>query len=138
MKRIILFLLASGLIPFPLSVSSSALAGDGSSHAVPRYNVVTPPLYRHDEDVRRYNAAPNRYGYKGKTGNHYLPSKRNYSSRSATPVTIRTDMVSRRTQQVAYYDSCGRRLCRNMIVTMYKDVFSNGGSRIWQHITYSP
>ena len=136
MKHIYFFLLACGVYLGILQVSPSALAGGGSSETVPRYNVVNPPLHRHYEDTRRYNAAPNRYGYQAKPSKSSVPTYQACSTTCAAPVKIRTDVMSQRTQQVVSYDSCGRRLCRNMTVTMYKDVFSNGGCRIWQHISH--
>lgn len=98
-----------------------------------RYNMVPTPVYRHCEDPRRYNAAPHRFGYQAQ------PSVRatvvTQSAQCCDPVKVRTEIVSQRCQPTFYYDSCGRRLCRHVTVTIYKDIYSNGACRLWQHVS---
>jgi hypothetical protein len=83
-----------------------------SKWQTPRYNQTLP--YRHFEDRRRYNAAP----CQGQVdpGNSYL---------------VKTVVVRKKREPYYYYDSRGRRLCKRVLVTTYKDLFSNGSCRVW-------
>ena len=131
----LVFLLSAGMF-FILTSSTTLRAGTPfySYGTIPRYNVVPPPVYRHYEDTRRYNAAPNRFGY---ASSSYSSSYQNSCNVcKPAPVKIKTVVVSQRCQRAVIYDACGTRKYKTMTVTLYKDVYSDGRSRIWQHIAY--
>lgn len=137
MKNLFLFLITIGLV-FVADRSDAQTFYYSSAVPVPRYNVIVPvPTYRHYEDIRRYNAAPNRYGYRGPEAKNptYTRHSGPTSCACQPPVKIRTEIVSQQCRTEYYYDKCGRRMCRNITVTFYKDIYSNGGCRLWQKIS---
>lgn len=121
--------------------------------AVIRQNVVPPPYFRHYEDIRRYNAAPNGIGTRHSTFHPFPERKRmrtgplqrrtivSYSDGSVsttgkTATKVKTVVVSQTSCPVSTYNSCGSRVCKQMTVTIYKDIYSDGRTRIWQHVAY--
>lgn len=83
-----------------------------SKFQTPRYNQLLP--YRHYEDHRRYNAA----ACCGEV-------------RYETPYVIKTVVVRKKRVPHVTYDSNGRRYCRKVWQTTYKDIYSNGRCRVW-------
>lgn len=121
-------------IPF-LVLASTQLA---SGQNMDRYNLVPSPVYRQHEDVRRYNASPNKFGYLAPPPvRHQKQSTRVNPEGACEPVVkLRTEIVSQYCQDAVTYDSCGRRICRQMLVTIFKDVYSDGRSCLWHHVAY--
>ena len=83
-----------------------------SKWSTPRYNQSLP--FRHYEDHRRYNAAP--------CCNDKAPSD---------PYLLKTVVVRKKREPYYYYDSHGRRHCKRVLVTNYKDLYSNGACRVY-------
>jgi len=120
-------------------------------HGVERYNKIESPVYRHNEDVRRYNAAPNPCAYRGVRREGYPALSRDRvifprnvqayyteeGSSTHVDLRLRTDVVSQRYETVASYDATGCATHRCMTVTVYRDTYSDGRTRIWQHVGYS-
>lgn len=124
------------------SVLVLKLAATDSTQAQQWQNVVPPPVYRQYEDTRRYNAAPaspNYYDQKQQRC-YYVPKPITQSKTDCSPCNatkVRTVKVRQYCQSVPTYDACGSRICRQMTVTLYKDYYSDGRTRIWQHVRYS-
>ncbi|MEM6278080.1 MAG: hypothetical protein AAF733_01275 [Verrucomicrobiota bacterium] len=120
MKKYLPILIAAALLsPFLPSVYaggtgyySRTSVCAASKFQTPRYNQILP--YRHYEDRRRYNAAP----CEGEV-------------RYEHPYLLKTVVVRKKRVPHYTYDSHGRRYCRQVVVTTYKDVFSDGSCRIW-------
>lgn len=122
MKRYLPFLALALLAA--ITLPQSALGGGtgypgyrGGSCAVskfqtPRYNQTLP--YRHFEDHRRYNAAP--------CCNEVVPQ---------APYLLKTVVVRKKRVPHYTYDSNGRRHCHKVLTTTYKDIYSNGGCRVY-------
>lgn len=83
-----------------------------SKFQTPRYNQLLP--YRHYEDYRRYNAAP----CCGEPVRVH-------------PYLLKTVVVNKRRVPYYTYDANGRRHCRRVLVTTYKEVYSDGSCRVW-------
>ncbi len=83
-----------------------------SKFQTPRYNQRLP--YRHYEDHRRYNAA-------ACYGEVVRPQ----------PYLLETVVIRKERQARYYNDNRGRRVCRHVVVTTYKDFFSDGGCRVY-------
>lgn len=115
----------------------------GECDYVQRYNAPVGPRYRHNEDVRRYNAAPNPCAYRSVRKEAFPALRRNTVicaknlEGNHEPVKLRTELVSQNSHEVPTYDASGYRYLRHMTVTIYKDIYSDGRSRIWQHVGYS-
>ncbi|MDF1862642.1 MAG: hypothetical protein P1U87_20665 [Verrucomicrobiales bacterium] len=83
-----------------------------SKFQTPRLYQLLP--YRHYGDHRRYNAA----ACCGEVQNQ-------------APYVIKTVVVSKKRVPHVTYDSNGRRYCRKVLQTTYKDIYSNGRCRVW-------
>ena len=86
-----------------------------SKFQTPRYHQL--PIYRHNEDRKRYNAAaccgePVR----------------------VHPYLVKTVVVSKKRVPHYTYDAYGNRRCRKAVTTIYKDLYSDGSCYVWtQH-----
>ncbi len=133
----------SGTLPHPARAEEHRSLYAMEDGRPRRYNMDQVPFYRHYEDVRRYNAAPDRFGYQGYamaptvTATPVCPNSGEDEAPVVHPVKLRTIIVSRQSQPVSSYNACGSRISRTMVTTLYKDVYSNGQTRIWQHIAIS-
>lgn len=83
-----------------------------SKFQTPRYFQTLP--YRHFDDRRRYNAAP--------CCGEYVPQR---------PYLVNTVIVRKKREPLYTYDSHGNRFCRRVLVTTYKDIYSDGSCRVW-------
>lgn len=86
--------------------------GAKSKFQTPRYSQRLP--LRHYEDHRRYNAAPCH-------GEVVRPR----------PYLLETVVVRKERQARYRVDNRGRRHCRTVVVTTYKDLFSDGSCRVY-------
>jgi len=125
MKRLLSAALAVGALlagTFPLDAiagptgyyqtRSCTPCGAKSKFQTPRYSQRLP--LRHYEDHRRYNAAPCR-------GEVVRPH----------PYLLETVVVRKERQARYRTDNRGRRHCRTVVVTTYKDLFSDGSCRVY-------
>ena len=136
MKLVLLFLFVAGMASL-LNLAQAQILYYAEATPVARYNEIPSSPYRHYEDVRRYNAAPNRFAYRGPEATICTTPQPVSRHGTCAPITkIRTEIVCQRNQLVASYDADGTKRTRTMTITMYKDIYSNGGARIWQHVDF--
>jgi len=83
-----------------------------SKFQTPRYQQLLP--YRHYEDHRRYNAAP----CCGEPVRVH-------------PYLLKTVVVNKKRVPYYTYDENGNRYCRRVVMTTYKEIYSDGSCRVW-------
>ena len=131
-----LFLTASILV-FVGGPHSQARAGEPGWSYYPA-NAPWMPDYRHNEDPRRYNAAPRAryrsyylYAQPGGYSGYVQPTKRVKGI-----YKVRTIILHKRTREMMTYDEHGSPVRRNVHVMTCKDVYSNGSCRIYQQTSH--
>ena len=109
--KTLLFCLSVGFLLSAFGPKATAHEA-ASKWQTPRYNQTLP--YRHFDDKRRYNAAP----CTGQTDptNSYL---------------VKTVVVRKKREPYYYYDANGRRYRKTVLVTTYKNLYSNGSCHVW-------
>lgn len=83
-----------------------------SKWSTPRYNQSLP--FRHFDDYRRYNAAP--------CYQDTVPPQ---------PYLMKTVVVRKKREPYYYIDSRGHRRSTRILVTTYKELYSNGTHRVY-------
>ncbi len=136
MNKLFLFLIIAGIV-LSTDLARAQILQYAEATPVARYCEIPSSPYRHCEDVRRYNAAPNRFAYRGPEATVCTIHQNTFRHNTCAPVVkVRTEIVCQRHQQVACYGADGTKHTRTMTITMYKDIYSNGGARIWQYVDY--